>query len=96
MWDNGSSVRGHHTNLKYELTRLESGRVTFVGTNNACSSTDDIRIEAVGTGVSKVTYLSEISFNRIWKLAPLFLRREFDRLGDETRDRITRAVSQLP
>jgi len=95
-WQNVSVVRGHETKLRYELTRLEPGHVTLVGRNKGSTSTDDIRVTDAGSDVSTVTYRSEIEFHGVSKVAEPFLRGEFRRLGDETRDKITAAVARLP
>ncbi|MEC3981645.1 SRPBCC family protein [Amycolatopsis sp. H20-H5] len=81
-WRNVSEFRGKKTELAYELTRLEPGRLTFVGKNKTATSTDDLRFTAVGEGTS-ITYHAHIVFNGLAKLADPFLKREFEKLGDE-------------
>jgi carbon monoxide dehydrogenase subunit G len=92
-WHNVSKIKGYRAELSYELTRLEPGRVTLVGKNKGSTSTDDIRVVDAGQGTSRITYRSEIEFRGIARLAEPFLRREFDRLGDETRDQMTAAIA---
>ncbi len=95
-WDNVSEIRGRETELTYRLTRLEPGHLIFQGTNKTATSTDDITITASGDGAgSSITYRAEIQFNGLAKLAGPFLAREFERLGDETRDSIIAAVARL-
>lgn len=94
-WHNVSAIKGRETQLTYELTRLEAGRLTFRGTNKTATSTDDIRVEASAAGGSTITYNAQIQFHGIAKVAGPFLDGEFERLGDETRDSMTAAIARL-
>jgi len=93
-WQNVSKFRGKETELTYELTRWEQGRLTFVGKNKTATSTDDITIAAEGSG-STVTYRADIEFHGLAKLAGPFLKSEFDRLGDETVESMTSTLNNL-
>ncbi len=94
-WENVSKVRGRETELSYRLERLEAGRITFVGRNKTATSTDDLTFTAVSDQTSQIRYDANIVFHGIAKLADPFLRREFERLGDETVRQMTQVVNAL-
>ncbi|MDQ2721709.1 MAG: SRPBCC family protein [Actinomycetota bacterium] len=93
-WRNVSKFRGKETELTYELTRWEQGRLTFVGKNKTATSTDDIAIAAEGSG-STITYRANIEFHGLAKLAGPFLKSEFDKLGDQTVASMTSTLNNL-
>ncbi|HEX4019125.1 MAG TPA: SRPBCC family protein [Frankiaceae bacterium] len=93
-WENVSKVRGRDTTLKYRLERLEPHRLTFVGKNKTATSTDDMTFTAL-QGETQIQYDSNIVFNGIAKLADPFMRREFEKLGDETVRDMTRVLDGL-
>ncbi|MCF3961155.1 SRPBCC family protein [Streptomyces fuscigenes] len=82
VWHNVSELRGRRTSLTYRLTRMEADRLTFVGTNDTATSTDDLTFEYQGT-TTLVVYHATVTFNGLAKLADPFMRRVFERLGDE-------------
>ncbi|MEU6405795.1 SRPBCC family protein [Streptomyces sp. NPDC046985] len=81
-WHNVSQFRGRRTELDYRLQRLQDDRLTFVGSNRTATSTDDLTFESTPTG-TRITYDATIEFHGLARLADPFLRREFERLGDE-------------
>jgi carbon monoxide dehydrogenase subunit G len=93
-WHNVSKVRGKETELTYRLERLETHRLTFVGKNKTATSNDDMTFDAVAGG-TRITYKSDITFHGIFKLADPFMRKEFEGLGDQTVEKMTRALNQL-
>jgi carbon monoxide dehydrogenase subunit G len=93
-WHNVSNFRGRQTELDYRLDRLEARRVVFVGTNRTATSTDDLTVTE-GTDGTVITYHANIVFHGLAKLADPFLRREFDRLGDEVVHTMTTALTAL-
>jgi carbon monoxide dehydrogenase subunit G len=93
-WHNVSKVRGKETELTYRLERLEPARLTFVGENKTATSTDDITF-ASAEGGTEISYDSNIVFHGAAKLADPFMRREFERLGDETVAKMTRVLNDL-
>jgi carbon monoxide dehydrogenase subunit G len=94
QWHNVSELKGHQTELTYELVRLESGHLTFVGRNDSATSTDDIQVVSATTGAT-ITYHAEIELHGFAKVTQPFLSGEFERLGDETRDRMTTVINGL-
>ncbi|MEE4546333.1 SRPBCC family protein [Streptomyces sp. V4-01] len=88
-WRNVSVFRGRRTELDYTLDRREERRVTFTGVNKTAHSTDDFVFETSGGG-TRVTYSATVRFQGLARLADPFLRKEFERLGDE----VTRTLPQ--
>lgn len=93
-WKNVSKFRGKETELTYELTKQDAGRLTFVGKNKTATSVDDIRVVPDGSG-SIITYHAEITFHGLAKLAGPFLRSEFNKLGDQTVASMTGTLNGL-
>ncbi|MFD3651345.1 SRPBCC family protein [Streptomyces cyaneofuscatus] len=91
-WHNVSEFRGRRTELTYRLDVKEPDRLVFVGTNKTADSTDDLTFRAEGEGATRITYHAHIRFKGVARLADPFLRREFERLGDEITRTIPRAV----
>lgn len=93
-WHNVSEFRGRRTELDYSLTRRDPGRVTFVGKNKTATSTDDFGLSAGPDGTT-VRYRATIEFHGLAKLAGPFLKREFERLGDEVAPKLTKVLEGL-
>jgi carbon monoxide dehydrogenase subunit G len=93
-WNNVSKVRGKETKLEYRLERLEPERITFVGENKTATSPDDITFTTVDGG-AQIHYDSDIVFHGIAKLADRFMVKEFERLGDETVEKMTKVLNAL-
>lgn len=93
-WHNVSEFRGRRTELDYRLTRRDAGRVTFVGRNKTATSTDDFGLSAGPDGTT-VRYRATIEFHGLAKLAGPFLKREFERLGDEVVPKLTKVLEGL-
>ncbi|MEU8135545.1 SRPBCC family protein [Streptodolium elevatio] len=91
-WRSVSEFRGKPTELEYELSRAEPTRLTFVGTNKTATSTDDLTFVPRGES-TEVTYRAHVRFHGLARLADPFLRREFERLGDELVQTMPRAVT---
>ncbi|ALG12100.1 SRPBCC family protein [Kibdelosporangium phytohabitans] len=92
-WRNISEFRGKRTELTYELTRRDLGRITFVGNNKTATSTDDFTI-VEGEESTTVHYAATIVFHGLAKLADPFLKRHFERLGDEVVVTLTAALEK--
>jgi len=93
-WHNVSEFRGRKTELAYRLTRLETGRLVFVGENKTATSTDDLTLTPVPEG-TRITYQATIVFNGLAKLATPILKREFEKLGDKVVVTMTRTLTAL-
>lgn len=94
LWKNVSVFRGRETELDYRLFRLRPDRLTFVGENKTATSTDDLTFRTVPEGTA-ITYRAHIVFHGLAKLADPFLRREFERLGDEVSRLMPQAINAL-
>jgi carbon monoxide dehydrogenase subunit G len=94
-WHNVSKVKGRETELTYRLDRLEAARLTFVGENKTATATDDITFRATDAG-TEITYDSDIVFHGVAKVADPFLHGEFEKLGDETVEKLTAVLNALP
>ncbi|MFE2537036.1 SRPBCC family protein [Streptomyces sp. NPDC059371] len=92
-WLNVSMFRGRRTELRYQLVRREEQRLIFVGRNRTATSTDDIAFREKD-GATLLTYRARIDFHGLARLASPFLRREFERLGDEVAHRMPQAVDR--
>jgi carbon monoxide dehydrogenase subunit G len=90
-WENRSEFRGRETTLDYELTRLDADRIVFVGRNKTVTSTDDFTVTTTPDG-AEVRYRVHIEFHGLAKLADPFLRRDFERLGDEVVESLADAI----
>ena len=82
-WRNVSVFNGRELELNYRLVSRTPSRLTFVGENPTVTATDNIRVELSDDGATTVTYHAILTFKGLLKLAAPFLRREFERLGDE-------------
>ncbi|WP_191251092.1 SRPBCC family protein [Amycolatopsis oliviviridis] len=82
QWHNVSEFRGKKTELTYRLDRLEPGRIVFVGDNKTATSTDDLTVSEED-GTTTVSYHATIEFHGLAKLADPFLKRQFEKMGDE-------------
>lgn len=91
QWHNVSRFRGRETELTYCLVRRQERRLTFEGNNKTAQSVDDMFFEEVSEG-TLVTYRATIRFKGLAVLAGPFLRREFERLGDEVAVLMPQAV----
>lgn len=94
-WHNVSVFNGRETELTYRLVSRTPSRLTFVGENSTVTATDDIRVEPSETGGTTVTYHADLKFKGLVKLAAPFLRREFERLGDEVARQLPPALERL-
>ncbi|MEV6639103.1 SRPBCC family protein [Amycolatopsis sp. NPDC051371] len=88
-WHNVSKIAGVETELTYELTRLEPGRVVFNGSNDTATTTDDISFTAAGEG-STLTYHATIEFHGAAKLGAPIAKAVFEKIGNDTEDSLTR------
>lgn len=81
-WHNVSEFRGKKTKLAYRLAQMDTGRLIFIGENKTATSTDDLTLSVVPEG-TRITYHATIVFNGLAKIAGPFLKREFEKIGDE-------------
>ncbi|MFP5022352.1 SRPBCC family protein [Pseudonocardia phyllosphaerae] len=82
-WHTVSVFNGRETELLVRLTERTASRLVFVGENPTVVATDDLHVEPSEDGGSTITYRADLRFKGLLKLAGPFLRREFERVGDE-------------
>ncbi|MFC4946502.1 SRPBCC family protein [Pseudonocardia sp. GCM10023141] len=90
-WRNVSVFRGKETTLVYRLEKAEPQQLVFVGNNKTATSTDTISFVPVEGGTT-ITYHAHVVFHGLARLVDPFMKKEFDRLGDELIDTMTAAV----
>ena len=94
QWHNTSEIKGHETELTYTLTRQEADHLTFVGENKGATSTDDLSFVADGERTT-ITYHSNIEFHGVAKVAGLVAKPVFEKLGDQTEEKMTSTLEAL-
>jgi hypothetical protein len=94
-WRNVSEFRGRETTLIYRLERIEDDLLVFVGSNKTATSTDTLSFTALDDGGTSITYHAHVVFHGIARLADPFMKKEFDRLGDELVDTMATALEKL-
>lgn len=104
-WHAVAVYNGRETELTYTLAYRSDSRLEFVGVNSTVTATVDILAEPIdGTdpadptapeGGSVVTYRADLRFKGLLKLAAPFLRREFERLGDEIERNLPHVLEKL-
>jgi carbon monoxide dehydrogenase subunit G len=95
-WRNVSVFRGNETELTYTLVTRTPERLVFRGENKTVTSTDDLSFTALPEGGTEITYLADLDFHGIVKLAGPFLKGEFEKLGDEVAQKLPAVLDQLP
>ena len=93
-WHHVSVFNGRETELTYTLVDRSDAGLVFVGESPTVTATTDIRVEPAEDG-SIVTYRAELRFKGLLKLAAPFLRREFERLGDEVERTMPQVLERL-
>ena len=93
-WKNVSEFRGKETTLDYRLLTMQPTRLVFEGRNKQATSTDDINFSPAGGGTS-ITYHANIAFNGVLKLVGWAVKGEFNKLGDQTAEQMTRVLNAL-
>lgn len=94
-WHNVSVFNGRETELTYTLVDRSDARLVFAGESPTVTASTEIRVEPTDDGGSTVTYRPELRFKGLLKLAAPFLRREFERLGDEVERTMPQVLERL-
>ncbi|MET7998293.1 SRPBCC family protein [Amycolatopsis sp. NPDC005232] len=94
-WHNVSKIAGVETELTYELSRLEPGRVVFSGSNDTATTTDDITVNAADGGAT-LTYHATIEFHGAAKLGTPIAKAVFEKVGKDTEASLTRVFGTPP
>jgi carbon monoxide dehydrogenase subunit G len=93
-WHNRSRVLGVSAELTYTLCEVEPGRLVFQGRNEGATATDTIVLRPAGAG-TEITYHLDLEMHGLAKLATPVMRIEFERLGDQTAERLTGVLDRL-
>ncbi|WP_231974526.1 SRPBCC family protein [Pseudonocardia sp. HH130630-07] len=94
-WHKVSLFNGRESELTCTLVDRTGSRLAFVGENPTIMATDELLVEPADDGGSVVTYRTEVRFKGLLKLAALFLRREFERIGDEVERTLPPVLERL-
>ncbi|BBG03401.1 MULTISPECIES: SRPBCC family protein [Pseudonocardia] len=97
-WHAVAVYNGRETELAYTLIGRSDSRLEFVGENSTVTATVDVvaePVEPAQDGGSVVTYRADLRLKGLLKLAAPFLRREFERLGDEIERNLPPALEKL-
>ncbi|MEJ8279382.1 SRPBCC family protein [Pseudonocardia spirodelae] len=82
-WHTVSVWSGRESELDHTLRELDDRRVLFVAENPTVTATEEIVVEPADDGGCTVSFHAEVRLKGLLKLAAPFLRREFERHGDE-------------
>lgn len=93
-WHNTSKIAGITTELTYSLEQLTDDRIVLVGRNSTATSTETIEITPNDAG-SHIVYTNELIFNGLAKLAAPLGKLIFEKLGNDTEEKLTNALNGL-
>lgn len=93
-WHNTSKFLGRRVELIYRLERALPDRLTFVGTNDAATSTDDLTFEPVGVG-TRVTYHADIRLRGAARLADIAVYLALRAMAGEVMRRMRDLIDDL-
>jgi carbon monoxide dehydrogenase subunit G len=93
---NISKFLGRETELTYTVVeRVEGKVIALQGVNKTVKAKDTMTFAPAGAGGTQVTYAADFEFSGIAKFLAPILRPALDRLGDEARDGMTKALAAL-
>jgi carbon monoxide dehydrogenase subunit G len=93
-WRNVSNFLGRRVELLYRLERAEHDRLTFIGTNDAAQSIDDMTFAPVGDA-TRVTYHARIRLHGPARLADPLVYLALRGLAGKVAIRMQRAIGEL-
>lgn len=93
-WHNVSNFLGRRVELLYRLERAKPDRLTFVGTNAAAQSIDDLTFEPIGDA-TRITYHARIRLNGTAKLADPLVYLALRGLAGKVATRMQQAINDL-
>jgi carbon monoxide dehydrogenase subunit G len=95
-WRNVSEFLGQHTELTYQLTRLDDTGVTFTGENRTATTMDDITVvPGESPDVSVITYRAAITMHGAAKVASPLAKVAFEKLANDTVTRLTQVLDGI-
>jgi carbon monoxide dehydrogenase subunit G len=93
-WRNVSRFLGRQAELTYRLERALPDRLTFVGTNHAARSVDDLTFTATGTG-TRITYTADIRLQGAARLADPLVRLALERMAGKVTAQMRQVINAL-
>jgi len=93
-WLNTSKIAGISTQLTYTLEELTDRRIVLVGRNETAESTETIEVSPDGSG-SRITYINDVDFHGVAKLAAPAAKLIFEKLGRDTEQQLTQTLNGL-
>ena len=93
-WHNVSNFLGRRVELLYRLERATPDRLTFVGTNDAAQSIDDLTFQPLGDA-TRVTYHANIRLRGLARLADPVVYLALRHLAGKVATRLQHAISEL-
>lgn len=91
-YHNTSSFNGKETQLIYEVISRSDNQIVLRGENKTVIATDTISVREVSAG-TEIHYSANFKFKGITKVAEPFLRKAFEKLGDEAEAGLLRAFA---
>lgn len=91
-YHNVSSFNGKETELVYEVISRTDSQIVLRGENKTVIATDTITVREVATG-TEIHYSANFKFKGITKIAEPFLRKAFEKLGNEAEVGLLRAFA---
>lgn len=94
-YHNTSRFNGRETELTYVVEeRVRPERIVLRGENRTVVARDTISVRH-DSHLTRVSYRAEFQFKGLARLAEPFLRRSFDRLGEEAEEGLRNALGRL-
>lgn len=93
-WHNVSKIAGISTELTYTLDTLTDDTIVLVGRNDTATSTDTITVQPAAGG-SSITYRADVEMKGAAKLATPAVKLVFEKLGNETEQKLTAVLNAL-
>lgn len=94
-WHKVTVFNGRESELSCTLVDRTGARLAFVGENTTVTATDELLVEPTEDGGAVVTYRTDVRLKGLLKLAAPFLRREFERIGDEVERTLPPVLERL-
>ncbi|GAA0601642.1 polyketide cyclase [Kribbella sandramycini] len=94
-YQNISQFSGRETQLTYVVEEFDRpGRIVLRGENKTVVARDTMTFDG-GAGSTRVTYRAEFQLKGLARFAEPFLRKAFDRLGEEAEEGLRNALGKL-
>lgn len=94
VFDLTLQVGGRRMSLRYQVTDVGPGRITFTARSSALESVDTVTVEPRGGGAT-VTYDARVHFRRLFRLADPLLALGFRGVADRAIRGLERRLSEV-